>query len=780
VLDPFCGSGVTGIEAIKLGRKAVLIDVNPVATELVRLTLTPVDLNELKEAFNVVKAAAAGSIREMYATRCRSCDEEIDPICTIWEEENPTSVRYKCPHCGEEAAQGYPLTQDDLDRLNVVTEEPITEWFPSDPLLYPKNRAPFIKRERYRSIPDLFTPRNLAALAKLMGAIERTEDALIRDFLKIAFTSMVHNCSRMMPVRASRPFSAGWVQHSYWYCQTHMESHVWAKFEEAFSGRQSLIHGKEESNELFPRMRFAKRFEQLEGRADLLLQAASCVTALREFPSESIDYIFTDPPYAGAIQFGELCFLWAAWLGMGETYFDHVQDEIIENRSQGKDFDIYYSGLHAAFGEAFRLLKPGRHMTVTFHNPTIKIRNATIRAAASAGFEYQKIVYQPPNRPSLKSLYQPFGSATGDFYLRFEKPQKVSLSTIAAPIEEHRFDRIVVDTAVRVIAQRGEPTPYTHIINQVDPELFRHGFFADLPSGRDVADVLREHEGQEFARVKLQQGKSIGEAWWLVDPGIVHRLKTIPLSERLEAVVLRELQANYQVTFTEVLQALYREFPNALTPDTHDLRDFLEEYAQKSSGGYWRLKETEQQAKNESEHARMMHHLATIGHSLGFEVSIGTREKGSQYEDLLLVQLETASCPFPGDAGEETRRAVGDIDIIWHDRRRIQYIFEVENTTRITEAFFRASHIEYPVAKFIVIPFRRRSLLQRRLRSPLFAELFERGEWQIFYYEDILGLLSKRKRLTLDEMLSQASSPHDPRPSASHNKGIAQYRFMDD
>lgn len=39
----------------------------------------------------------------------------------------------------------------------------------------------------------------------------------------------------------------------------------------------------------------------------------------------------------------------------------------------------------------FSMLKPSVYLTVTFHNPTFKIRNATIRAAVFAGFELQKI-----------------------------------------------------------------------------------------------------------------------------------------------------------------------------------------------------------------------------------------------------------------------------------------------------------------------------------------------------------------------------------------------------
>ena len=68
------------------------------------------------------------------------------------------------------------------------------------------------------------------------------------------------------------------------------------------------------------------------------------------------------------------------------------------------------------------MLRQGRYLTLTFHNPTFKVRNATVHAGVFAGFDYQKIHHQPLGQVSAKAMLQPFGSAQGDFYLRFAKP----------------------------------------------------------------------------------------------------------------------------------------------------------------------------------------------------------------------------------------------------------------------------------------------------------------------------------------------------------------------
>jgi adenine-specific DNA methylase len=60
VMDPFSGSGVTALEALKLGRRVIAVDLNPVATEILRLTIQPVDLVKLEEAFRSVEKEGQG------------------------------------------------------------------------------------------------------------------------------------------------------------------------------------------------------------------------------------------------------------------------------------------------------------------------------------------------------------------------------------------------------------------------------------------------------------------------------------------------------------------------------------------------------------------------------------------------------------------------------------------------------------------------------------------------------------------------------------------------
>ena len=86
-----------------------------------------------------------------------------------------------------------------------------------------------------------------------------------------------------------------------------------------------------------------------------------------------------------------------------------------------KDFGFYHKMLKTSFEEVYRVLKHGSWLTVTFHNTSIRIYNSIIKAVVLAGFDLEKIVYQPPAKRGAKQQLQPYGSAVGDYYIRFQK-----------------------------------------------------------------------------------------------------------------------------------------------------------------------------------------------------------------------------------------------------------------------------------------------------------------------------------------------------------------------
>ena len=481
-----------------------------------------------------------------------------------------------------------------------------------------------------------------------------------------------------------------------------------------------------------------------------------------------IDYIFTDPPYDSSIQYGELTYMWVAWMKKDEGYLEKIEgDEIIHNERQGKDgkdFEVYHSLLKNSFEKMFNILKPDSYLTVTFHNPTFKVRNATIRAGVLPGFELQKIHHQELARSSAKSLLQPFGSAQGDFYLRFHKPDLGEESYKPETIDALRFEKIVLDTTIRILAERGEPTPYTIIINAIDPELVKRGFFSELDSGLDVKTVLEKHKDKEFVLVDAKMGDTSGKLWWFKNPNSVAHLEKIPLSERVEKTVLAKLQQKGKVTFTDIWEAVSIAFPNSLTSDQTSIKEALEVYANPTQGGFWLIKPNFQKDKVEKEHSTIIAILAEIGQQNGFDIYIGKNEQNhtvsSDYVEKSgkLGQYVSYKNVYKLD-NIKNPDVVDDIDVLWIKDDNIEYLFEVECTTSMTSALERGSNVEPSVKKVMLFPNDREIQYKRKMKSPMFKERYISDNWNFILFNSLLSMRfpTKKKKVNIEELFNEST-----------------------
>jgi 16S rRNA G966 N2-methylase RsmD len=97
VFDPFAGSGVVAMEALKQNRRVIICDLLPVATEIARLTILSVNTAKLREAFQRVESKVKDKILDLYKTKCRKCHTTFPFTCAIWEHNKMIEIRYqKC------------------------------------------------------------------------------------------------------------------------------------------------------------------------------------------------------------------------------------------------------------------------------------------------------------------------------------------------------------------------------------------------------------------------------------------------------------------------------------------------------------------------------------------------------------------------------------------------------------------------------------------------------------------------------------------------------------
>ena len=127
--------------------------------------------------------------------------------------------------------------------------------------------------------------------------------------------------------------------------------------------------------------RLQKTFAAKYRRSDSLsLTTGTC--AHLGVPEKSVDYIFTDPPFGENIYYSDMNFLVESW----HQVRTEAGPEAIVDRARKKTLVDYQELMRQAFAEYHRVLKPGRWMTVVFHNSSNLVWNAIQEALGEAGF----------------------------------------------------------------------------------------------------------------------------------------------------------------------------------------------------------------------------------------------------------------------------------------------------------------------------------------------------------------------------------------------------------
>ena len=116
--------------------------------------------------------------------------------------------------------------------------------------------------------------------------------------------------------------------------------------------------------------------------------------------NDSLDYIFIDPPFGANIQYADLNFLWESWLKVCTA----ADLEAVESKTQQKAINQYRQLMTEAFRDAYRVLKPGRWMTVEFSNTQAVVWNAIQTAIQEAGFVVANVSALDKKQGSFKAV----------------------------------------------------------------------------------------------------------------------------------------------------------------------------------------------------------------------------------------------------------------------------------------------------------------------------------------------------------------------------------------
>ncbi|MFH0736765.1 MAG: DNA methyltransferase [bacterium] len=123
-------------------------------------------------------------------------------------------------------------------------------------------------------------------------------------------------------------------------------------------------------------------------------------TRINNLTSNSLDYIFTDPPFGANIMYSELNYIWESWIKVKTNN----KQEAIENSSQIKGFVEYNQLMLKCFKEYYRVLKPRKWMTVEFSNTSAAVWNGIQTGLQRAGFIVANVASLDKQQGSFKAV----------------------------------------------------------------------------------------------------------------------------------------------------------------------------------------------------------------------------------------------------------------------------------------------------------------------------------------------------------------------------------------
>lgn len=468
VLDPFMGSGVTVIEALKHKRKAIGIDLNPISCFITKNTINSLDLIDFDREFNRLYSRNLKKYSFLYQTHCSVCKGTAYFDNSIWEDDKFLRLRGYCDTCGK--------FSKDVDSFDIKTFKKAQTIFnklsEKRKSFYPREKVlQFVKRNGKAYLNELFSERALLILSALIEEINNVKNKETRDILLLCFTSMLPNVSKMIPGDIDTVNGkSGWVISKLWSPKVHTEKNVFNSFKQRY---EKIRKGKEEICDLIdPRQ--AKIFNISSEKID-------------KVRTESIDYIFTDPPYGDSIAYFGLSMFWNAWLKNKVDY----EGEIVYDPYRNKKYDDYQMRMKNVFKELYRLLKDKRFMSFTFNNRNLNIWKAVMDSVRNAGFHLSNIVYQEQAVSSGTQGINRKNTLRGDFVYNFYKDTDKSQSPAKY---KNNVEKMIISKVSKWIGESAGGITSDKLYEKLIPVIVENNAYADS-SGKviDIEALLKNY-----------------------------------------------------------------------------------------------------------------------------------------------------------------------------------------------------------------------------------------------------------------------------------------------
>lgn len=418
-----------------------------------------------------------------------------------------------------------------------------------------------------RVVQDLFSKKQLAQLGFLKHLIRQESNKNVRKSLLLAFSSTVNKINLTYHHSTYAGENAGDSSPMRYYRYRIAPECVNLDLMKTYEKKISAILNAK--REIAPKIN-ADTIDQLQ-----VIQGTA--TDLFFLKKESVDYIYTDPPYGKKIPYLDLSVMWNAWLDLPVTEQDY-RLEAIEGGEHEKSKADYNALIAKSIEEMYRVLKFDRWMSFVFAHKDPEFWHLIIETAERCGFEYAGAVAQKNGQTSFKKRQNPFTVLSGQLIINFRKvrkPKYIMKASLGMDAGE-----IVLQTIEGVIAKYQGAT-----LEQINDELIIKGLelgFLDLLKKEysDLTPLLLDlfdydNETELFGIKQNKQFKTHVDLKLRVRYYLISYLRRMEIEKKM-------------ALFDEIVLAIMPLLKNGITPESQTILSVLEDIAHRAGEG-WRL-----------------------------------------------------------------------------------------------------------------------------------------------------------------------------------------------
>lgn len=493
VLDPFAGSGMTGVAAAMCGRPARLRDINVLGQHIGTNYVNLVDADAFRRAVATAIASALDAVGGVYATRCARCGGHGELSRTTWstvlecrdcrgainfyeelERAGWSKSHMKCPHCEERFTLRGSARIDEVAVLDTITCEchaTLQDQPPTEPLVTPRSegltwpdipigadrqmfQASALAKNKLTTTASFFSKRNLAVLAAVRAAIEEEGNEALRAKLLFAFTAILARASKRYQWSRKRPLNAA-NQH-YYIAPVFYE---WNAIDLFRRKAEAVMRSDEYLRTEMQSATFLQGSDSaLQPDVEYLLGSADAL----DLEDESVDYVFTDPPFGSNIFYSDMSLFHEAWLGRTTEYANEAVVDRSGNGVQRRTAERYEGLIADALRECSRVLKDGGWLSLVFSNSSGAMWALVQRAVTAAGFsiDADHIAVLDKGQRSVKGLASGFENVvTADLVISMQKRGTPNGHTIVAAPPDY------LDSAIEaaIVGKEGDTPSHVYL-----------------------------------------------------------------------------------------------------------------------------------------------------------------------------------------------------------------------------------------------------------------------------------------------------------------------------